>query len=307
MLAVFVFVQIPKAQDSIKIFFHGNNYKGNLYTRVFDINGNLINTKWFYVKNSTPVDSVFLLQEPNGFYQLYNGFVSFTFHKDASNKIFFDGPLEAAQFKDSLSTVVLSFNTAPVTIKNNGLSIPYMLSAYALIPSLNTTDGTKYNVIYHDTTITLIRGMEYAINNQTYRYLSKSLFISPMPCNKKFIVSDNPVNTAGEPFTDDIGFKLNAAGHVENHKPIAASTYNSTLIFNTVSVDIDPLCISNGNRIGIPHDLFTGLEYITQKKRIRVIYGLLNYLRWIDVNGLQHDYYYAPFPPKPCKEYVAKN
>lgn len=285
-------IQSVFAEVKLTVHIHMNGYGGNLYYR---LPPDFANTRWFYVHNPKGDTTIYLDVDPNGTYDLYNGSIYLGFRKEADTvKLAFGNPSSLMLKTISPNEIDITFNTVPITIKKKCLSSPYVFSAFALIPGNTTTDGTAYNVIYNDTTVKVIKGMYYSINNLTFVTYCKNIFTTAMSCNSSFKTVINPTLGCKDTtfFYDSFTFNVNIDGNIDQVTNNAARSKRNILIFNTVIVKLDPNCISNGNDIIIPHNHFR-TETIVKKKSLWVIRGLLNHLWWVDKTGNPYHLYYA--------------
>ena len=301
----FMLCKTAASQKTLKVYYHSNGYRGNLYYRVFDNAGIPKARKWFYVKNQS--DSIVLPAEPGGGFELYSGWISFSF-KYESGKAVLKTPKGAAKVINTTDhSIEISFNTAKVGIETSGLTYNYMLSAFAHIPSRDSADEA-YRALHGSKTFTLIKGMFYGLNTQAYNAFEvnkfKKMLCNPpalgfdnIPADKESVINTRAKDFPGVPddaFLDALTFTVNEKGRVIVDSSGAAHAYKNRVILNNVNAYINPACISRGNEILILNDATT-FHHIKTPTHIKVMKGLLNHLRWY-AGKEQHDYFYIWLP-----------
>lgn len=302
-IPVIILSPIARSQGNhLKVHIHLNGYKGNFYTRTKDpADSKQMILHWLYPQGKTL--TIDLVAEDNvGNYNLFNGFSNFDFYKKDGNVLYVPNEGIKKFRKISPDEIEFTLKTALVKIRTNGLSVPYILSAFALIPGRTTTNDE--NVQRGNIKVRLIKGMSYAIKNQTYYDDKQCPLKDAMPDNPGFMgaecnnlqMSKKKVPGTGSALSDNFIFLLSGKGKItllNIDKAASISKNGHVLKFKTVDVTLDPKSFSNSLKIEIYNDYKQPYKAFTERTQIRVIDGLLNYMRWIDKNSMIHNYFYA--------------
>lgn len=246
---------VPPAGKTIqRLRLKPNGFKGNLSYK--EENGKETPIyRYFYLENDTTID----LPAYEGTYALDNGAYidgsAFGIIKGTDGSISLQAPEGVGTFSmvtDPATNKLIpqiALNPSVVKIKTNKLKLAYRVSAFQSVKGNSTTDGAQFNYFSNDTTVTLIKGLKYHIDNG---------------CSIGCCVSSA------------FYFLVDKNGIVRSENPGAATIKNNNIIaFNVTKVSVDPYLITGKKDIPVRFSNGNKGFHIIKEKETLVVFNYL--------------------------------